>query len=57
MTSASLLGMAIFSTFAAIMAKRNRASQFILALNIKKQLQKVNKTVSKTEHIQIAAKL
>jgi hypothetical protein len=39
------------------MAKCDCARQFILADKLEKQLQKVNKTASTTEHTEVAAKL
>jgi hypothetical protein len=58
MTSACLLGMAVFFHFCSYNCKRDCASQFILIDKLeKKRLQKESKTASTTQHPQAAAKL
>jgi hypothetical protein len=48
MTSACLLGMSFFSTCAAVMAKRDCASQFILADKLEKKT--IAKSKQKNQH-------
>jgi hypothetical protein len=57
MSSACRCGMAIFSTFAAIMAKSDCKSVYFGCQTRKKRLPKVNKIAITTEHTQVVAKL